>query len=99
MGFSLTCGILSSLIIFNYSHELSIATGQTYKYYTGNQEHGFVAVNVPVKFDARHKEQHALVGSVFAFTVVELILAMWSVAMCLVSDQQASLTNDAVSFI
>jgi len=92
MGFSLTCGLFCAIIIFWNAAELSDAGKKTYRIYTGNGE-DIRAVNVPFIYDSKHKEEHALIGAIFAFTVVELILAMWSAALCLINDHQASLTN------
>ncbi|KAL9960979.1 hypothetical protein ACROYT_G029851 [Oculina patagonica] len=96
MGFSLTCGVLSGLIIFSNAFELSVAGGETHKsYHRIGLEESFTAVNAPVIFSAKHKEELAVVGSIYAFTVVELILAMWSVALCFIKDRQTPLTNDS----
>ena len=96
MGFSLTCGVLSSLIIFSNATELSIAGTETAKFYSIGAEGGN-AYSKPIKFTGKHKEELAVVGSIYAFTVVELILAMWSVALCFINDRQAMLTNEPVS--
>lgn len=96
MGFSLTCGVLSSLIIFSNASELSIAGVGTAKFYSGGDE-SWTAYSQPIKFTGKHKEELAVVGSIYAFTVVELILAMWSVALCFINDRQAMLTNESVS--
>ena len=99
LGFSLTCGILSALYLHLYSQDLSTARSQQIRWITlsynseENQSVGKVARN-PITFDARDKEQHALVGSIFGFMVVELILAMWSVGICLVNDRQQALSED-----
>lgn len=104
MGFSLTCGILSTLFLFLYSLELSLAESKTYRAYrlyheSGGKPIGQV-VQHPINFDAREKEQHALVGSIYGFAVVEIILAMWSVAICLINDQQQLITEEEpVSFL
>ena len=90
MGFSLTCGVLSALLIFNYSHELSIASQKQLRYYTRTGEENFVLQNIPVIPDVKYTEEHTLVGFIFGFTVVELIVAMWSAAICRVSDHQKS---------
>ena len=92
MGFSLTCGLFCAIIMFWNASELSDAGKKTFRFYTGNKEN-FRAVNVPFVYDSKHKEEHALIGSIFAFTVVELILAMWSAALCFINDRQAPLTN------
>lgn len=72
--------------------ELSDAEKKSYRIYTGNAEN-FRAVNVPFSYDSKHKEEHALIGAIFAFTVVELILAIWSAALCFINDRQIPLTN------
>ena len=87
MGFSLTCGILSALFLFLYSHELAVATQKTYRYYSWGSDDPAVILQKPVDFNSRDSEEHALVGSLYGFFVVELIVAMWSVAICLVNDQ------------
>ena len=92
MGFSLTCGFFCAIIMFWNATELSNAAKKTFRFYTGNNQN-FRAVNVPFSYDSKHKEEHALIGSIFAFAVVELILAMWSAALCFINDRQASLTN------
>lgn len=48
----------------------------------------------PVSLDKRASENHALVGSIFGFMVVELILSMWSVAICLINDNVKILTEE-----
>lgn len=96
MGFSLTCGLFCALIIINNAGELSAAGMQKFRYYSGNNEN-FHAVSVPLVVGTKHKEELALIGSIYAFTVVELILAMWSVALCFINDHQAPLTNEPVS--
>ena len=100
MGFSLTSGVLSSIIIIYYGPELATAANQAFVYYTipYYETTGGTIRKVPVSFDARYSEEHALVGSIFAFTLVELIVAMWSAALCFISDQKASVTNEPVSF-
>ncbi|XP_078382763.1 uncharacterized protein LOC144665387 isoform X2 [Oculina patagonica] len=96
MGFSLTCGMLSSFILYSNAAELSIAGGESFAYHSGTKE-GYKPVNAPVIFSSKHKEELAVVGSIYAFTVVELILAMWSVALCFIKDRQAPITcNDSV---
>lgn len=92
MGFSLTCGLFCAIIMFWNAIELSDAGKKTYRIYTGNQEN-YRAVNVPFLYDSKHKEEHALIGAIFAFTVVELILAIWSAALCFIDDRQAQLSN------
>ena len=92
MGFSLTCGLFCAIIMFWNAIELSDAGKKTYRIYTGNQEN-YRAVNVPFIYDSKHKEEHALIGAIFAFTVVELILAIWSAALCFIDDRQAQLSN------
>ena len=95
LGFSLACGIFSTLFLNLYSQELAIARSQKVKWYTkSSDEEGVRIEQHPITFDAREKEQHALVGSIFGFVVVELILAMWSVGICLVSDQQQVVSED-----
>jgi len=97
MGFSLTCGILSTLFLFTYSQDVAIAGSKSMRWYissySGNERSGRVE-RFPISFDARDKEQHALVGSIYGFVVVELILAMWAVGICLVNDQQQFLTEE-----
>ena len=99
MGFSLTCGVLSSIILIHYGPELATSANQAFVYYTLTDRSTATVEKVPISFDARYSEEHALVGSIFAFTLVELIVAMWSAALCFVSDQKASVTNEPVSFI
>ena len=100
MGFSLTCGVLSALLIFNYSHELSIASHKQLRYYTRTGDKNFVLENIPLIPDAKYSEEHTLVGFIFGFTVVELIVAMWSAAICRVSDHQKSPSEEErVSFL
>lgn len=99
MGFSLTCGILSALYLNLYSWELSVARSQQIRWFIlshsseENQGKGEV-IRHPITLDARDKKQHALVGSIFGFMVVELILAMWSVGICLVNDRQQALSSE-----
>ena len=92
MGFSLTCGFFCAIIMFWNATELSNAGKKTFRFYMSENNGNFRAVNVPF-YDSKHKEEHALIGAIFAFTVVELILAMWSAALCFINDRQASLTN------
>ena len=92
MGFSLTCGLLCMIIMLWNAAELSDAGKKTFRIYTGNNEN-YRAVNVPFTYDSKHKEEHALIGAIFAFTVVELILAMWSAALCFINDRQVPLSN------
>ena len=92
MGFSLTCGLFCAIIMFWNASELSEAGKKTFRIYTRDNE-SFQAVSVPFYYDSKYKEEHALIGSIFAFTVVELILAMWSAALCFINDHQAPLTN------
>ena len=100
MGFSLTCGVLSALLIFNYSHELSIASHKQLRYYTRSAGENFVLENIPLLPDAKYSEEHTLVGFIFGFTVVELIVAMWSAAICRVSDhQKLPSEEERVSFL
>ena len=100
MGFSLTCGVLSALLIFNYSHELSTASHKQVRFYTRRGEENFVLENLSVIPDAKYTEEHTLVGFIFGFTVVELIVAMWSAAICRVSDHQKSPSEEErVSFL
>lgn len=101
LGFNLACGIFSTLFLNLYSQELSIARSQEFKWFSmSSNEVGARVERHPVAFNARDKEQHALVGSIFGFVVVELILAMWSVGMCLVNDQQQVVSEDEpVSFV
>ncbi|CAH3154983.1 unnamed protein product [Porites lobata] len=94
MGFSLTCGVLSALLIFNYSHELSIASHKQLRYYTRRGDENFVLENISLIPDVKYSEEHTLVGFIFGFTVVELIVAMWSAAICRVSDHQKSPTEE-----
>ena len=95
LGFSLACGIFSTLFLNLYSQELAIARSQKVKWYAkSSDEEGVRIEQHPITFDAREKEQHALVGSIFGFVVVELILAMWSVGICLVSDQQQQVVSE-----
>lgn len=101
MGFSLVCGILSSMIMFNYGLELAVAGQRSYLYYTGNRDfadNSFTPAKVPLSVDARFKEEHALVGSIFAFTFLEMIAALWSAALCFVNDQKPMDKNEDVSF-
>ena len=93
MGFSLTCGFFCAMIMFWNATELSIAGKKTFRLYRSENNENLRAVNVPLTYDSKHKEEHALIGAIFAFTVVELILAMWSAALCFINDRQASLTN------
>ena len=99
MGFSLTCGILSALYLHLNSYDLSVARSQQIRWITvsydieENKSEGEV-IRHPITFDARDKEQHALVGSIFGFMVLELILAMWSVGICLVNDRQQVLSSE-----
>ena len=101
LGFNLACGIFSTLFLNLYSQELSVARSQEVKWFSmSSNEAGARIERHPVAFNARDKEQHALVGSIFGFVVVELILAMWSVGMCLVNDQQQVVSEDEpVSFV
>ena len=94
MGFSLTCGVLSALLIFNYSHELSTASHKQVRIYSRTEEENFVLENRSLIPDAKYTEEHTLVGFIFGFTVVELIVAMWSAAICRVSDHQKSPSED-----
>lgn len=98
MGFSLTCGLFCAIIMFWNATELSDAGKKTFRIYTGNSEN-YRAVNVPFIYDSKHKEEHALIGAIFAFTVVELILAIWSAALCFIDDRQAQLSNYEVPLI
>lgn len=102
MGFSLVCGILSSMIMFNYGLELAVAGQRSFLYYTsgnrGFDDNSFTAAKVPLAVDARYNEEHALVGSIFAFTLLEMIAALWSAALCFVNDQKPMDKNDDVSF-
>ena len=100
MGFSLTCGVLSALLIFNYSHELSTASHTQIRFYTRRGEENFYSENISLIPDAKYTEEHTLVGFIFGFTVVELIVAMWSAAICRVSDHQKSPSEEErVSFL
>ena len=92
MGFSLTCAFFCAIIMFWNATELSNAGTKTFRIYTGNNEN-YRAVNVPFFYDSKHKEEHALIGAIFAFTVVEVILAMWSATLCFINDRQVQLTN------
>ena len=96
MGFSLTCGVLSGLILSSNANDLSVAGTQSVTFYTRNDE-SFQIQRVPITINAKHKEEVAVMGSIYAFTVVELILAMWSVALCFINDHQPTLTNEPVS--
>lgn len=102
MGFSLVCGILSSMIMFNYGLELAVAGQRSFLYYTsGNRDfadNSFTAAKAPLAVDARYNEEHALVGSIFAFTLLEMIAALWSAALCFVNDQKSMDKNEDVSF-
>ena len=97
MGFSLTCGVLSGLILSSNAYELSVAGAQSFTYYTRSGAENFEIARVPVAVNAKHEEEVAVIGSIYAFTVVELILAMWSVALCFINDHQPTLTNESVS--
>ena len=102
MGFSLVCGILSTMIMFNYGLELAVAGQRSFLYYTsGNRDfddNSFTAAKAPLAVDARYNEEHALVGSIFAFTLLEMIAALWSAALCFVNDQKPMDKNDDVSW-
>ena len=93
MGFSLTCGFFCAIIIFWNAEELSDAGTKTSRSITDRNNENYRAVNVPLPYDSKYKEEHALIGAIFAFTVVELILSMWSAALCLINDRQVLLTN------
>ena len=100
MGFSLTCGVLSALLIFNYSHELSTASHKQIRLYTRSEDKNFVLENLSLIPDAKYSEEHTLVGFIYGLTVVELIVAMWSAAICRVSDHQKSPSEEEpVSFL
>ena len=95
LGFSLACGIFSTLFLNLYSQELSIARSEEFKWFSMSSSEEVARIERrPIGFSARDKEQHALVGSIYGFVVVELILAMWSVGMCLVTDQQQVVSED-----
>lgn len=93
MGFSLTCGFFCAIIIFWNAEELSDAGTKTIRIITDRNNENYRAVNVPLSYDSKYKEEHALIGAIFAFTVVELILSMWSASLCLINDRQVLLTN------
>ena len=98
MGFSLTCGILSTLYLFHYSQEISLFTSRELNSYFFTYESGnkkpVLRETHPVSLGERDSENHALVGSIFGFMVVELILSMWSVAICLINDDVKILTEE-----
>ena len=99
MGFSLTCGILSSMIMFSYGQELAAAGHRSFPYYSlSNYDNkDAVVVKAPLVVDSRFEEEHALVGSIFAFTLLELIAALWSAALCFVNDHKPTDKNADVS--
>lgn len=96
MGFSLTCGILSSMIMFSYGQELAAAGHRSFPYYSLNNydNKDVVVVKAPLVVDSRFEEEHALVGSIFAFTLLELIAALWSAALCFVNDHKPTDKNE-----
>jgi len=98
MGFSLTCGILSTLYLLQYSQEISLFTSRELNSYAVTYESDdkkpIVKETYPVSLNKRESENHALVGSIFGFMVVELILSMWSVAICLINDNVKILTEE-----
>ena len=98
MGFSLTCGILSTLYLFHYSREISLFTsGELHSFtftYESDDKKPIHRETHPVSLDESDSENHALVGSIFGFMVVELILSMWSVAICLINDDVKILTEE-----
>ena len=98
MGFSLSCGILSTLYLFHYSREISLFTSRelnSYIFtYEADDKKPINRETHPVSLDERDSENHALVGSIFGFMVVELILSMWSVAICLINDDIKILTEE-----
>ena len=96
MGFSLTCGILSTLYLFHYSHEISLFTSREINSFTfeSSDTKAILRETYPVSVGDRESENHALVGSIFGFMVVELILSMWSVAICLINDDVKILTEE-----
>ncbi|XP_067047542.1 uncharacterized protein [Acropora muricata] len=98
MGFSLTCGILSTLYLFHYSQEISLFTSRELNSYFFTYESGnkkpVLRETHPLSLGERDSENHALVGSIFGFMVVELILSMWSVAICLINDDVKILTEE-----
>lgn len=99
MGFSLTCGILSTLYLFLYSQEMSISAAKelrqfTYVYERSGENIIARKVAKPISFNPKENEDHALVGSIFGFMVVELILSMWSVGVSLAGDNFKILSED-----
>ena len=99
MGFSLTCGILSTLYLFLYSQEMSISAAKelrqfTYVYERSGENIIAQKVAKPISFNPKENEDHALVGSIFGFMVVELILSMWSVGVSLAGDNFKILSED-----
>ena len=85
--------------MFNYGLELAVAGQKSFLYYTsGNRDFDDTAAKAPLAVDARYNEEHALVGSIFAFTLLEMIAALWSAALCFVNDQKLMDKNEDVSF-
>ena len=89
MGFSLTCAALCCLSMSTYTPYLSNYAGQNMKmfHFGGYAEDKIVLKDYAIDLDPRDKEDHALVGSIFGFIVLELLLSLWSVAACLTRDQ------------
>ncbi|KAM7433666.1 hypothetical protein ABFA07_016130 [Porites harrisoni] len=88
MGFSLTCCVMSATHLFAHSFELGLAVTKLFRSpREGNSgSYDFVAID----FTDRHSEEHGLVSSIFGLMVVELLIATWSVMICLISDHHKS---------
>lgn len=96
MGFSLTCCVMSATHLFAHSFELGLAVTKLFRSpREGNSgSYDFVAID----FTDRHSEEHGLVSSIFGLMVVELLIATWSVMICLISDHHKSHEDEPVSF-
>ena len=99
MGFSLTCGILSTLYLFLYSREMSISSVKEFRWFLVINDRSKDEIIArkdarPISFNSKENEDHALVGSIFGFMVVELILSMWSVGVSLAGDNFKILSED-----
>ena len=99
MGFSLTCCVMSATHLFAHSFELGVAGTKLFRSFSFSQEGNSASYDfVPIDFTDKDSEDRALVGSIFGFMVVELLIAIWSAMICLISDHHNSPEDELVSF-